>query len=60
MEAIPVRTLRLMGTAAIIPDPATPGIAAVPVTPVAAMAEEAATAEAEAEEMAVVAAAINE
>ena len=49
-----------MGTAAIIPDPATPGIAAVPVTPAAAMAEEAATAEAEAEEMAVVAAAINE
>jgi hypothetical protein len=59
MEAIPVRTLRLMGTAAIIPDSATPGIAVVPVTPVAAMAEEEA-ATAEAEEMAVVAAAINE
>jgi hypothetical protein len=55
---IPVLILIPMGTAAIIPDPATPATAAVPVTPVEAMAEEAATAVAE--EMAVVAAAINE
>jgi hypothetical protein len=61
--SIPVLTLTPMGTAAIIPDPAIPAIAAVPATPVEAMAEEvvtaAAVAEAEAEEMAVAAAAIN-
>jgi hypothetical protein len=49
----PVLTLTPMGTAAIIPDPAIPAIAAVPVTPVEATAEEAVTAVAE--EMAVAA-----
>jgi hypothetical protein len=55
--SIPVPTLTAMGTAAIIPDPAIPPIAAVPVTPVEATAGEVVTAVAE--EMAVAAAAIN-
>jgi hypothetical protein len=56
---IPVLILMPMGPAAIIPDPATPATAAVPVTLVEAMAEEEVVTAVAEEVMAVVAAAIN-
>jgi hypothetical protein len=55
--SIAVLTLTPRGTAAIILEPAIPAIAATPLTPVEAMAEEVVTAVAG--EMAVAAAAIN-